>query len=286
MINKMILVLISILLVGALVTALEVRKTEFVINTEPYQNLSIRVINADTKGEMQVFEGRARKFGEYRFTYYGTIAKVSLAASIVNNATKEVLKEKTFGPFTLGAATETIDFYLSGSAATANDTVLNSSSQIQNSDGTENPSIQGAVINESSGFSNKYYYVGAGVLAALVLAFVFRKQLLTRNSSPSEPKPAEVYTKQIIPSKKEITPQVSASKKMSKSGKASKSSINETEKRIADLQKQLDEVRNEEKLVALQKQLNQEKKTLSSMTEGSDSKGSQKLQTYNEDPNA
>ena len=49
-------------------------------------------------------------------------------------------------------------------------------------------------------------------------------------------------------------------------------SINDTEKRIADLQKQLEQIRSEEKLLKLQKQLNLEKQELNKLQSENDGK--------------
>jgi len=260
--------MISFVLAIGLVTALEVKKTEFVIKTEPYQNLSISVIDPDTDEEVELFEGRARKFGEYRFTYYGTIDKVLLKVSIIDNETGKKLKNDKFGPYDLGSSEVPIDFYLLSVDDSESGTEEESIDDLNASTETDDVSqqkgkIQGLIIGQNLNFSKTYYFVGAGVLGVLILAFVLRKHLIfVKPASPVEPHPSKVVkSKSEKPEKVEVKPQTVTNKSNDNV------SINETEKRIADLQKQLDEIRGEEKLLKLQEQLKRERQSLKKMQE-------------------
>ena len=242
------------------VTALEVKKTEFVIATEPYQNLSIRLLNSESsdKEEVGLFEGRARKFGEYRFTYYGTINKVILVASAINNETGDTLKKEEFGPYSLGTPIINLNFSVSESPSENKENIIENNytnSTIESPKVKKNPLI-GLVIGENGEFSKIYYYVGAGALGIIILIIIFKRGIKT-NSAPSEPNPKKLKVVK-KPEKTEIV--VQAQQK-------SDDTIEQTEKKIADLQKQLEQIRSEEKLLKLQKQINEEKQSLRKMQE-------------------
>jgi len=278
--NKISLVMITFFLLIGVASALTVQKTEFVIKTEPYQNLSVVIVDVATKAEVGLFEGRARKFGEYRFTYYGTVSKVNLLASIVNNDTQEVLKTQTFGPYTLGTPTISADFYLNQETPETPEATEELNSSAQSSNATENSPVTGLVVGEGGEFSKVYYYVGAAVLGVLVLVFVFKRRLAASiKSAPVEPSPSKVIKSRPIKTEKtevsvKNTPQ-----------KSNESNISETEKRISDLQKQLEQIRSEEKLAKLQKQINLEKQSLKKMQDEDNQPQQQNQQFQNQNNN-
>lgn len=283
--SKIGLMILSLFLIIGTVSALEVKKTEFVINTEPYQNLSISVVDPDTESEVELYEGRARKFGNFTFTYHGTVDKVSLHASILDAPGGQSIKNEIFGPYTLGSSRVDVNFYFvpqvtetSDVEAVEEELELNASTEEETSE--EGSSVTGLAVegSPSSGFSNLYYYVGAAVLGVLILVFVLRNKLSLVTSSPKEPNPKKIVDKK-KPEKTEISAQdVSVKEK-------SQESINDTEKRIADLQKQLEQIRSEEKLVKLEKQINQEKQSLKKLREEANPEKTQNLNNQNQQNN-
>lgn len=252
------LILLSVSLIFT-VSALSVQKTEFVISTDPYENLSISVINPDSKEEIQVFAGKARKFGEFRFTYYGTIPKVKLIASIINNETGEAIKKEELGPFNLGTPLINLNFSRSKEEAKTEENKANSPQKTESEtsqEGQNNP-VTGAVIGSEKSFSIIYYFVAAGALGVIVLLIVLiKKKKFIFKSSPQEPNPAKLVKaeKDKKPAKAEVKVQPSTS--------SAPLTVADTEKRIAELQNQLDQIKNEEKLFKLQQQVDQEKKSL------------------------
>ena len=255
------IIALSLLFIGT-VYALEVKKTEFIIKTEPYRNLSITVIDSKTNGELQVFEGRARKFGEFRFTYYGVIKEVLLSGVLINNETGEVVLTKKFGPYTLDTPSITLNFSLDipeevESPQEIQDNVTNmgdlSTSEIT-PPSLDKSSILGLVSGGAGTFSNVYYFVGEGALGAIILIIILRRRITVK--TPVEPNPTKVKPEKKTPSKKEV---VVPTQKIDNSNKES---IDETEKKISELQKQLEQIMNEEKLLKLQRQINQERDEL------------------------
>lgn len=257
--TKKSLLMISLVLLIATVTALDVRKTEFVIGTDPYLNISVSVVDTDTNEEVELFEGRARKFGEFRFTYYGTIDKISLEVRAINNDTGEIAKEEKFGPYTLGTPTVNLNFSL-GNQKTEEVVETTESSE---ETGSETNPVTGMAIGEEGQFRTAYYYVAAAILGLIIVVFVLRRKMsfMKSSSSPVEPNPSKIVKKS-KPAKTEVVVPVV--------DKSNDSSISDTEKRISDLQKQLEQVRNEEKLAKLQKQLKLEQQSLKRMQDESD----------------
>lgn len=258
--NILLTILIFSLFFVSMVSSLEVKKTEFVVTTNPYVNLSFTVIDSESKEELQTFEGRARKFGEYKFTYYGLINKVSLIGNIIDNETQEIILKKEFGPYTLG--TPQISFNLTLSEPEQISEILNESNQnsevsVTNKSATGKSPIIGFVTGSVGEFSNIYYYVGAGALGLIILIIVFKKRFTTMKSAPVEPNPKKTKVIKKMPSKVEVA--------VPKSATVSSTSVDETEKKIIDLQKQLEQIRSEEKLVKLQKQLDQERQELNKL---------------------
>lgn len=237
------------------VSALEVKKTEFVVSTDPYQNLSISVVDSDTKEDLDLFEGRARKFGEYRFIYYGVVDKISLIASIVDNATGKILKKAEFGPYTLGVTIVRLNLSL----ADAKEVEEPINSTISESNSTEASAISGFSISSLGGLSKMYYFIIGGFLMVILLLIVFRRKSAIKTSAPVEPHP-----KKILKSEKKTHAKTEVVAKQ-ESQPATKESIGDTEKKISELQKQLEQIRSEEKLYKLQKQLEQEKQSLDQM---------------------
>lgn len=249
------------LLLIAAVSGLEVKKTEFIFNTDPYVNISVSVLNEETGEEVELFEGRARKFGEFRFTYYGTVDQVNLKAKIINNETGDVIKEETFGPYVLGIPSATMNFTL-GEIGASEETVeetVPETTEVVSEEASENSPILGLVIGENGEFRKIYYYVSAGIIGLVILTVVLRKRLSTVKSGPVEPHPSKVIKKVKPSSKTEVVVPVV--------DKSNEENINDTEKRIADLQKQLEQIRNEERLAKLQKQLNLERQSLKKLQE-------------------
>lgn len=247
------LLIVSLFLILATVTALEVKKTEFVIATDPYLNISVSVIDEDTKEEVELFEGRARKFGEFRFTYYGTVSKVMLEVRAINNETGELIKEEKYGPYSLGVPTVTLNFSLPSETEEIVEETLPETTEVSTEEASEGSPILGLVIGEDGKFRQVYYYVFAGALGLVIFVVLMRKKLAVK-SGPTEPHPSKITKKKITSDKPEVPVQAV--------DKSNDSTINDTEKRISDLQKQLEQIRNEEKLAKLQKQLNLEKQSL------------------------
>lgn len=259
--------MISIFLILATVTAIEVKKTEFIVTTNPDNKLSISVVDPDLNNEeVELYEGVAKKSGEYRFTYHGIIDKVKLSARIVSNDTGEIIDEKEFGPYTLGTTTVRVNF-TSSKVQAAEEPVIEEKTKLTESETSASESeLTGLAIGETSGsLSSVYYYVIGGVLALVILVIVMRKRMSLATGSPTEPHPNKVMkANKVVPAKKEVVLPVA--------DKSNDSSIGDTEKRIADLQKQLDQVRNEEKLAKLQKQLKLEQQSLKRLQEDNDDK--------------
>ncbi|MEK6925596.1 MAG: hypothetical protein AABW71_05165 [Nanoarchaeota archaeon] len=254
------LLVMSIFLILATVTAVEVRKTEFIVITNPDNKLSISVVDPDLNNEeIDLFEGVAKKSGEYRFTYYGVVDKVKLKARIINNGTGEIVDEKEFGPYTLGTTIVNINF----TSSKVKGEELEQTTELTESETSESE-LTGLAISETfGGFSSVYYYVIGVVLALVIFIIVMRKRMsLDVKSSPTEPNPKKLMKKSYPPAKTEV--------KVTTVDKTNETSINETEKRIADMQKQLEQIRSEEKLVKLQKQIKLEQQSLKRMQEDSD----------------
>jgi len=260
--GKLILLTISLsLLFLGIVSALEVKKTEFILKTEPSINISVTVIDADTNQELQTFSGKSRKFGEFRFTYYGLVNKISLSASIINNNTQETLKTEKFGPYTLGTASITINFTLSEpeEVEIIETNVTNETSNVTESEtnqSQERSSLLGFVTRINGEFSNTYYYVGAGALGLIILIIILRRRVTVK--SPIEPNPNKTKQDKKKQSKTELIVQSQNTPKINPI---------DTEKRITELQKELEQIKNEEKLVQLQRQVSKERHELKRLQE-------------------
>lgn len=176
------------------------------------------------------------------------------------------------GSYNLGPAVTTIEFYVLEKETSEENQEeelidgLNASKEVDDLKLNKNKSlIQGLAIGENFKFSNTYYYVGVAVLGALILVFILKRKISTKVlKSPVEPHPSKVISSKNTKHSKVEVPVKNPTEK------TSDSTINETEKRISDLQKQLEQIRSEEKLLKLQKQLNQEKQSLKKMQEDLD----------------
>ena len=256
--NLVAILALSFLFLSA-VSALEVKKTEIVIYTEPYQNLSISILNSGTNEELAVFTGRARKFGEYRFNYYRTVDEILLSASIMNNQTGEVIKNKKFGPYN----TNLINFNfslneLNEAEVETNTEETNDTIQVVESEESaagKSP-IFGFVTGETGRFSNIYYYVGAGALCIIILIIILKGRIKTK--TPIEPNPSKIKTDKKTQSKTEVIVPPQNTIPLNSA---------DTEKRISELQKELEQIKNEEKLVQLQRQVSKEKQELKKLQE-------------------
>ena len=138
----------------------------------------------------------------------------------------------------------------------------NSNSSLTNQSSQGKSPILGFVIGTNGKFSSIYYYVGAGVLGLIILLIIFRRKVKTDNS-PTEPNPNKMKSKPNKQSKIEVkvTPQNIIS-----------SNPIDTEKRITELQKELEQIKNEEKLVQLQNQVIKERHELKKLRDGKEFK--------------
>ncbi len=272
--KQIIISLFFIFVVLSFVSALDVKKSEIVIVTDPYQNLSV-VIQDESGADIQTFAGRARKFGEYRFTYYGVIPKIKLKASIVNNGTGEVLLSKEFGPYNLGNLINITLKLLDDDRDDSENIVpfpINSSNSTNVSNATSgifentNPLTGRAIGEIIPSLPKTYYYVVAGFLGLGLLIFVLRKKInMVKKSAPAEPDHQKMFDKPVVREsvKEEFKPEVSQVSASDKSSEAQ-----EIQDKISGLQKQLDQIRGEEKLIKLQRQIARERDELKKLQNG------------------
>ncbi|MBS3083402.1 hypothetical protein J4423_01210 [Candidatus Pacearchaeota archaeon] len=258
--SKLIILIIalSVIFIG-IVSALEVKKSEIIVKTEPSINISVTVINPNTNEELQTFSGKSKKFGEYRFTYYGVVNQISLSASIMGNDTQQVIKNEKFGPYNLGTPTITINFTLSEpeeneiiEADVTNETSNITESETNQSQGRS--PILGFVTRANIKFSKTYYYVGAGALGLIILIIILKRRITVK--SPMEPNPNKIKTDKKTQSKTEVTVAVQNTAPLNSA---------DTEKRISELQKELEQIKSEEKLVQLQRQVFKERQELNKL---------------------
>ncbi len=267
--KKIIISLFFIFVLLSFVSAIEVKKSEIIIVTDPYQNMSV-VIKDDSGADIQTFAGRARKFGEYRFTYYGIVPKIKISVSIINNLTNEVLSSKEFGPYTLGSLINVTlklnmdsddNSVIANVPISSNNTNSSISTNISNStSGSSNP-LTGRVIGDLiPSLPKTYYYVLAGFLGVGLLIFVLRKKInLSRKLAPAEPDHQKMFDKPVVreSSKEEFKPEVSQVHVSDKSSEAL-----DIQNKISNLQRQLEQIQGEERLVKLQKQIDIEREEL------------------------
>ncbi len=273
--KKIIISLFFIFVILSFVSAIEVKKSEIVVITDPYQNLSV-VIKDDSGADLQTFAGRARKFGEYRFTYYGVVSKIKISASIIDNRTNEVLSSKDFGSYSLGELititlklneTPESDSVLVNALTSQNNTNSSNSMNVSNAtSGSASPITGRAIGGIIPSLPKTYYYVLAGFLGLGLLIFVLRKKInISKKSAPAEPDHQKMFDKPVAreSAKEEFKPEVSQVPTADKSSEAQ-----EIQDKISGLQKQLEQIRGEEKLIRLQRQIAREKDELRKLQDG------------------
>lgn len=282
--KKIIISLFFIFAILSFVSALEVKKTEIIIVTDPYQNMSV-VVQDNGGSTLQTFSGRARKFGEYRIKYYGVVDKIKVAVSIIkDNETQEVLVSKDFGPYNVGAQVNVTLKYLSQDASEENEVIPIPSNLLNiTSNSTSNVTINassvasipltgravgGSIQGAIGKLSPTYYYVIIGVVGLGIFVFVMRRRLsVKRESVPKEPDHQKMFNKkeEKVIVKEEFTPPID-----SIVVSPDKSNVQELQQKIGDLQKQLEQVRGEEKLIRLQRQLSREQQELKKLNNPSE----------------
>jgi hypothetical protein len=273
-IDKFIISFIFLLFLVSFVSAIEVKKTEFVVITDPYQNITA-VVKDEAGAELQTFAGRARKFGEYRFTYHGLVSKVKLSVSIINNATEEVLVSKNFGPYTMGNPVN-VTLKLNTNPGSGASVVDTPNAQNNNTNSTNvsssnsqasaaNP-LTGRAVGESvPGLPKTVYYVLAGFLGVGLLIFILRKKMPSKKGTPKEPDHQKMFDKPVVKEmvKEEFKPE-STPLPITPSKEAE---AQEIQQKISALQGQLEQIRGEEKLIKLQRQLDRERGELKKLRE-------------------
>ncbi len=277
--KKIILPIFFLFVILSFVSALEVKKTEIVVSTDPYQNMSV-VVNDEKGSELQVFTGRARKFGEYKVTYYGVVSKIKITVSILeNNETTEALVSKEFGPYNPGAPLNLTLKYLDSGKKEESEPLTISTNQtnstVINITNVSSSPLTGMAIGASfeeviDNISSVYYYVAIGLFGLGIFAFVMRRRLSVKKKSvPKEPDHQKMFNKkeEKVPAKEEFTPPASDSVVAPE-----KSNVQDLQQKIADLQKQLEQVRGEEKLIRLQRQLAREQQELKKLNNPSEQK--------------
>lgn len=275
--NTVILGLFLFFAVLSFVSAVEVKKSEVVVVTDPYQNITA-VVKDESGATLQTFSGRARKFGEYRFTYHGIVSKVKVTVSIINNLTDEVVATKDFGPYTMGNPFNVTLKASDSPGVSGNSNIPSTAPPVDSINGTnstnatsssQNPSVTnpltGRVVGEIiPSLPKAYYFVIAGFLGIGLLIFVLRKKVTRKASAPKEPDHQKMFDKPVVsaPVKEEFKPETNTVVAPDKVSEAQ-----EIQQKISELQKQLDQIRGEEKLIKLQRQLAREKEELRKLQE-------------------
>ncbi len=266
--SKILFVMFFAFALLSFVSGLEVKKTEVVIVTDPYQNMSVIIKDVDGEVLPPTFAGRARKFGEYRFTYYGVVDKINLEVSIINNDTQETLVSKDFGPYIMGTPVNVTLKYLDSTVGTSELVPslapdVNITTNVTNSSAPSTPLTGRVVDGTLEGFISKlspvYYYVFIGMVGLGIFAFVMRRKMLVKHKSlPKEPDHHKMFNKKEEKAlvKEEFTPPADTAPV------AEKPNVTDLQQKITDLQKQLEQVRGEEKLIRLQRQLAREQQEL------------------------
>ena len=300
------------------VMALEVKKTEIILYTRPYQNLTLEIVDPNTNEILQDFTNRSRKFGEFRRAYYSLIDSILIRVKDLDTAGSAA---KTYGPFSTGAVVEiniTSDELPSGvipfSGNSTNSTSINNTAgnPTNSSNGSfgNNP-ITGFTTGGEWTLSKNYYFVGLGMIVLGLAVFLLRMKMKQRMISDNLPSPEKVHKAsiQVRPTQERIqrvSPRpVSATQRSADSHYAVRpvskqvnrpfaskqvntknsnfnravlsetmtsaagqsSEIEESERRIADLQKQIDQLRNKERAIQLQQRIAKEQEELRRMQE-------------------
>ena len=258
--GKILFLLFFVFALLSFISALEVKKSEVVVVTEPYQNISA-VVKSISGEELQTFAGRARKFGEYRFTYYGVVDKIKLSVSIMNNESQESIVSKDFGPYAMGSPINvTLKLLESVKVEAVVKDIVTESNVTSNVSNSGSSPLTGRVVGGSvKQASPAYYYVGMAIIVIGLAVFIVRRRFSSAKGIPKEPDHQKMFSKKEEKAqvKEEFTPPVEATVIT-----PDKTNAQEIQQKIADLQKQLEQVRGEEKLIRLQKQLAREQQEL------------------------
>ncbi len=251
--------LLAIVLVACFVVALDVKKSEIVVRTKAYQNLTLEFIDTNSESVLQTYSNRSRKFGELRWTFYTVVGEFKLFITDVDTEGAEPVE---YGPFQSGSPVE-INF--SGWSAENKEDIDDAveynkdldllveanSSNLENysENSEENSPVTGWTIGGKILSSKNIYFVAIGVFTLAIAAIIMGRTL--RNKIKSQPSPPN-------PDKFEDAGKVRPTTEMKKI----QLSTDDTGKKIEILQKQLDELKNQERLVSLQKQIDKEKENL------------------------
>ena len=273
--RKVGVICLLILLALPFVWGLQAVKTPIALQTERRQNFTMQIIDNQDSTVLQTVAGRADGAGTYSFAYYGFAAKVKIRLELTEG--DSVVKSKDFGPYTAGTTVNLtlrigdssqdtpsgapIDVNSSNQNTTVNATTnVTANTTIQNSS-VGVSALTGRVVGENDeriAFSNIYYYVGAVVLGALILLVVFRRKGVKKDG-PIEPDHRKLFGK--------TAPKPSAKEEYSPSSPIvvapdASTDISDGDKKIAELQKQIDKIRSADKVDKLKKQIAQEQEEL------------------------
>ena len=254
-----------------LVVALEVKKSEIIIRTKPYQNLTLKFVDSITDDTLQTYSNRSRKFGELRWAFYSVVGEFKL---FITDLDVEDADSVEYGPYQTGVL---VDVNFSGWSAESNpsppvaisniveeleDGVVNGTNNSTNSSANQNIGgsvLTGRVIDSESISSGKYYFVAIGAFALAIAIFVVRR--LLRNKMTTNAPQNSLKVDKI----EKLRPLVDAKRVRNSDVIAKQRTTDDAEKEILDLQKQLNELKNEERVVELQRQVAREKESLRKM---------------------
>lgn len=251
--------LIVIVLVACFVVALDVKKSEIVVHTKAYQNLTLKFVDTASESVLQTYSNRSRKFGELRWMFYTVVGEFKLFITDVDTNGAEPVE---YGPFQSGSPVE-INF--SGWSVENKEDIVededkadsiveaNSSNLVNYSEMNEkNSPLTGFTIGDKYVSPKTIYFVVIGAFVLVIAAFILRIAL--RNKMTAQPLPPN-------PDKFEDIGKIRPSAELKKIQLPE----DNTGKKIASLQKQLDELKSQERLATLQKQVAQEKESLRKM---------------------
>lgn len=268
--------LILLLVALTFVVALEAKKSDVIIRTKPYQNLTLKFVNADDEEVLQTYSNRSRKFGELRWAFYSVVGNFKLFVTDVDTEGAEPVE---YGPYQTGVP---IEINFSGwsaegnpspppaqsngnlNATNLNTSSTNSTTNSSSGQSAGNSPITGLAIEGDGLSSNLYYFVAIGAFALAMAALVVRRLLRSRMIAPAPPSPVK------FDKVEKVGPHTEGTKIVNRFDAAlqQRKATGNAENRIAGLQKQLDELKNEERIVDLQKQIAIEKESLRKMREG------------------
>ena len=263
--------LIFVFIVIGFVVALEVKKSEILIRTKPYQNLTLKFVDSDTNDELQTYSNKSRKFGELRWAFYSVVGEFKLFITDLDTEDADPIE---YGSYQSGVPVE-VNF--SGWSAENNpsppavvsdilgdleDGVVNGTNNSTNSSTGQNLGgnpITGRVIDGESITSGKYYFIAIGAFVLAIAIFVVRR--LLRNKMTTNAPQNSLKVDKI----EKLRPLVDAKRVRNSDVIAKQRTTDDAEKEILDLQKQLNELKNEERVVELQRQVAREKESLRKM---------------------